>query len=327
MLTWVYRASILIACPAFVYFVISRETSSLIVGFGAGVLILMFEMLLEGMSLLTLIVGFIGAIGGVVGSKILNLLIQQTGLTELIIVWDKFAPLSHFALGVLGVAVSIRKFPELDSLDKDISSLARRRGSDLKVLDTSAIIDGRVVDICETKFLAGTIVVPRFVLNELHHLADSEDDLRRARGRRGLDMLARMQENPDVPIKIIDRDVPDIDAVDGKLVRLAKDLSAKVMTTDFNLNKVAALEGVVCLNVNDLTTALKPVVLPGEMMTLFVMKEGKERSQGIGYLDDGTMVIIEEGKERIGKRIDAQVTSILQTSAGRMIFSKFKGEH
>jgi len=326
MLIWVYRACILTACPAFVYFVISKEMNSLVVGLGAGVLIVMFEMLLEGMSLLTLIVGIIGAIGGVVGSKFLNLMIQQTGLTELMNAWDKFAALSHFAFGVLGVVVSIRKFPELDSLDKDILASARRRGSDLKVIDTSAIIDGRVVDICETKFLAGAMVVPRFVLNELHHLADSEDDLKRARGRRGLDMLARMQENPDVPIKIIDRDIPDIEAVDGKLVRLAKDLSAKVMTTDFNLNKIAALEGVVCLNVNDLTTALKPVVLPGEIMTLFVMKDGKERSQGVGYLDDGTMVIIEDGKERIGKRVDAQVTSILQTSAGRMIFSKFKAE-
>ncbi|PCI38794.1 MAG: PIN domain nuclease [Elusimicrobia bacterium] len=327
MLTWVYRAAILLACPAFAYFVISKETNSLIVGLGAGVLIVVFELLLEGMSLLTMIVGLIGAIGGLAGSKFLNLLIQNTGLTELVNAWDRFAPLSHFALTVLGMVVAIKKFPELDSLDKDIIASARRRGSDLKVLDTSAIIDGRVVDICETKFLSGVIVVPRFVLNELHHLADSEDDLRRARGRRGLDMLARMQENPDVPIKIIDRDIPDIKAVDGKLVQLAKDLSAKVMTTDFNLNKIAALEGVVCLNVNDLTTALKPVVLPGEMMTLFVMKEGKERSQGVGYLDDGTMVIIEEAKERVGKRVDAQVTSILQTSAGRMVFSKYRGDH
>jgi len=326
MITWIYRASILLACPAFAYFAVSKESASVMVGFGVGVLIVMLELLLEGMSLLTLIVGIIGGIAGVVGSKFLNVMIQETGLTDLVNAWDKFAPLSHFGFALLGMVVSIRKFPELDTLDKDILVNARRRGSDLKVLDTSAIIDGRVVDICETKFLSGSIVVPRFVLNELHHLADSEDDLKRARGRRGLDMLARMQENPDVPIKIIDRDVPEIEEVDGKLVRLAKDLSAKVMTTDFNLNKVAALEGVVCLNVNDLTTALQPVVLPGEMMTLFVMKEGKEREQGVGYLDDGTMVVIEDGRSRIGKRVDAQVTSILQTSAGRMIFSKFKAE-
>jgi uncharacterized protein YacL len=326
MTTWVYRGLILLACPAFTYFAVSKEPNSVAVGAGAGILIVAFEMLLEGMSLLTMIVGIIGGIGGFVASKFLNVMIQSTQLTELVNAWDKFAPLSHFALATLGIVVAVRKFPELDSLDKDILASARRRGSDLKVLDTSAIIDGRVVDICETKFLSGAIVVPRFVLNEMHKLADSEDDLKRARGRRGLDMLARMQENPEVPIKIIDRDVPEIDEVDGKLVRLAKDLSAKVMTTDFNLNKVAALEGVVCLNVNDLTTALKPVVLPGEVMTLFVMKAGKEREQGVGYLDDGTMVVIEEGRERIGKRVDAQVTSILQTSAGRMIFSKFKAE-
>ncbi len=183
-----------------------------------------------------------------------------------------------------------------------------------------------MIDICETKFLSGTLIAPRFVLQELHHLADSEEALKRARGRRGLDILARLQENPEIPVKIIDKDLPEIPDVDGKVVRLARDLGAKVITTDFNLNKIAALEGVVCLNVNDLGAALKPVVLPGEAMSLFVMKEGKEKDQGIGYLDDGTMVVVEDGKKHIGKRLEVGVTSILQTSAGRMVFGKARGE-
>ncbi|MEK7746981.1 MAG: PIN domain-containing protein, partial [Elusimicrobiota bacterium] len=214
----------------------------------------------------------------------------------------------------------------LDDLDKDILKMGKRRGAELKVMDTSAIIDGRIVDICETKFLSGTLVVPRFVLQELHQLADSADSLKRARGRRGLDILARLQENVEIPVRIIDKDVAGPSEVDAKVVRLAKDLGAKVVTTDFNLNKIAAIEGVVCLNVNDLTTALKPVVLPGESMSLFIMKEGKEREQGVGYLDDGTMVVVEDGKRHIGKRVDLQVSSILQTSAGRMVFGKFRSE-
>jgi uncharacterized protein YacL len=222
--------------------------------------------------------------------------------------------------------VAVRKSPEFDELDKDILKMGKRRGADMKVLDTSAIVDGRVIDIGETKFLSGTLIVPRFVLQELHHLADSQDPLKRARGRRGLDILARLQENTDIPVKILDKDPVDVAEVEGKVVRLAKDLGAKVITTDFNLNKIGALEGVACLNVNDLGTALKPVVLPGESMALFVMKDGKERDQGVGYLDDGTMVVIEDGRRWIGKRVEVGVTSILQTSAGRMVFGKAKGE-
>jgi uncharacterized protein YacL len=202
--------------------------------------------------------------------------------------------------------------------------MGKKRGANVKVLDTSAIIDGRLIDIGEAHFLSGSLIVPRFVLTELNFLADSPDPMKRARGRRGLDVLARLQENSEVPVKIMDSDFPDIAEVDEKVVRLAKDLGAKIITTDFNMNKVASLQGVLCLNVNDLGLALKPVVLPGESMPLFVMKEGKEREQGIGYLDDGTMVVVEDGRKQIGKRVDVGVTSILQTSAGRMIFARIR---
>ncbi|MDE2141540.1 MAG: TRAM domain-containing protein, partial [Elusimicrobia bacterium] len=181
-------------------------------------------------------------------------------------------------------------------------------------------------DVVETHFLSGTLVVPRFVLTELHRLADSEDPLKRARGRRGLDVLARLQENVSIPVKILDKDMPDVKVTEDKIVELAREMGAKIVTTDFNVNKVASLRGVICLNVNDLSTSLKTVVLPGEGMSVFVMKEGKEREQGIGYLDDGTMVVIDDGRRAIGKRVDATVTSIHQTSNGRMIFAKARPE-
>lgn len=323
---WLFRAFVVVACPAIVYFQISRSAKGIIVGLVTGAFIVALELLVAEVSLLTIISGVLGTTLGIIVAKLIDYTVFQMGNEALYQAWDKYSILRYFALGVLGMIVAIRKFPEFDDLDKDILKASRRRGADLKVLDTSAIIDGRIIDISETRFLSGQLVVPRFVLTELHHLADSPDSLKRARGRRGLDILARLQENPDIPVKILDKDVVEIPEVDGKVVRLARDLGAKVITTDFNMNKVAAVEGVVCLNINDLTTALKPVVLPGEAMSLYVMKEGKERDQGIGYLDDGTMVVIEDGRKHIGKRLEVGVTSILQTSAGRMIFGKARGE-
>jgi len=326
MLTWIYRAALVVGFPLVVYFQISHTRAGVLVGLGVGVVLVLTEMAIESISLLTMIAGLLGAGAGLLISKILDYLVFQFGHEDVYRVWDQYEILRHLALALLGMGIFIRKFPELDTLDKDILAAGKRRGSSMRVMDTSAIIDGRVVDICDTKFLTGTLIVPRFVLQELHHLADSGDGIKRARGRRGLDMLSRMQENPEIAVKIIDKDVPSVSDVDGKVVRLAKDLGACVVTTDFNLNKIAAVEGVVCLNVNDLTTALKPVVLPGETMAIFVMKEGKERDQGIGYLDDGTMVVIEDGKRHIGKRVDIVVSSILQTSAGRMVFGRYKGD-
>ena len=190
------------------------------------------------------------------------------------------------------------------------------------VLDTSVIIDGRITDLCQTKFIEGRLIIARFVLKELQQIADSADALKRNRGRRGLDILNKIQKNTKIIVKIHDEDFPDITEVDAKLVKLAKVLDAKVFTNDYNLNKVAELEGVAVLNINELANALKPVVLPGEMMEVKIVKEGKEHNQGVAYLDDGTMVVVEEGRNLLGKTIQVTVTSVLQTSAGRMIFGK-----
>ncbi len=196
----------------------------------------------------------------------------------------------------------------------------------LKILDTSVIIDGRISDLCETGFLEGVFLTPQFILHELQHIADSSDSMKRARGRRGLDVLHKLQEMPGFEVRIVDTDYPEIREVDSKIVALAKDVSAKVITNDLNLNKVAELQGVQVLNINQLCNALKPVVLPGEVMRVFVLKEGKEFAQGIAYLDDGTMIVIDEARKSIGKNVAITVTSVLQTPAGRMIFSRIKEE-
>jgi uncharacterized protein YacL len=194
---------------------------------------------------------------------------------------------------------------------------------ELQVLvDTSVIIDGRIADISQTGFISGIILIPRFVLNELQHIADSPDVLRRNRGRRGLDMLNKLQKESLVPIRIMEIDVDGSREVDDKLVRLAKDLSCPIITNDYNLNRVAELQGIKVLNINELANAVKAVVLPGETVTLHVLQEGKELGQGVGYLDDGTMVVIEEGRRHIGQTVDVNVTRVLQTVAGRMIFAQ-----
>ncbi|AGB40172.1 integral membrane protein (PIN domain superfamily) [Halobacteroides halobius DSM 5150] len=193
-----------------------------------------------------------------------------------------------------------------------------------KILDTSVIIDGRIADICQTSFIEGVLVVPGFVLEELQHIADSSNILKRNRGRRGLDILKKMQNEIDIEVQIYDYDFEEIEEVDSKLVKLAQVLEGKVVTNDYNLNKVAELQGVTVLNINELANAVKPVVLPGEEMEVKIIKDGEEPGQGVGYLEDGTMVVVDEGKDYIGDEIDVLVTSVLQTAAGRMIFAKPK---
>jgi len=200
----------------------------------------------------------------------------------------------------------------------------RDNRNDLLVLDTNAIIDGRIADIIQTGFIHGTLLIPRFVLDELRHIADSPDALRRNRGRRGLEMLTQLQKGSDVPVQISDIDFEDTHEVDSKLVRLAKTLRCPIVSNDFNLNRVATIEGVKVLNINELANAVKPVILPGEDMTLRIVQEGKEPGQGIGFLDDGTMVVVEGGRRFLNTELSIAVTRVLQTAAGRMIFAQPK---
>jgi len=223
----------------------------------------------------------------------------------------------------LGAVLGARK-AEHFTLDSLRTGGSRGTAPANKILDTSVIIDGRIADICETGFLDGVLLVPQFVLNELQYIADSPDPLKRNRGRKGLDILQRIQKGIHVKVVITPTDFPDLKEVDLKLIELAKQSRAKILTNDFNLNKVAQLRGVEVLNVNELANSLKPVVLPGEPMKVFIIKEGKEPNQGVGYLDDGTMVVVDNAKRLIGKTVDIVVTSVLQTTAGKMFFGRFE---
>lgn len=207
--------------------------------------------------------------------------------------------------------------------DQDTANIKKEKSSDTyKIMDTSVIIDGRISDISETGFLEGILIIPRFVLIELQQIADSSDSLKRQRGRRGLDILNKMKKGIKLIVQIVDDDFPEVKEVDEKLVLLAKKFNGIVVTNDFNLNKVAQIQGVKVLNINELANAVKPIVLPGEELTITVIKEGKDSNQGVGYLEDGTMVVVESGHQYIGKKVDVIVTSVLQTTAGRMIFAK-----
>jgi len=226
--------------------------------------------------------------------------------------------------GFAGISLGLTRASNWESL---ITAVERNRNTgaiSAKIVDTSVLIDGRILDICDSGFIEGTLMVPRFVLHELQHIADASDVLRRAKGRRGLDILKKLQgADSKVTIEITEEDPQDIREVDAKLVKLASKHGAKVLTTDFNLNKVAQIEGVQVLNINDLANALKPAALPDERMRVKIIKEGKEMSQGVGYLDDGTMIVVDGGREHMGKTVDVIVTSVLQTAAGRMIFTRY----
>lgn len=271
-----------------------------------------------------------GALGLAVGLIISNLLGSAFLPIPLV---GKYVPgVLSIILGYLGINVAIRKRDELFSLFSSFPKLGKDKQKDgkasnihqYKILDTSVIIDGRIADICKSGFIEGTLVIPVFVLEELQHIADSSDLLKRNRGRRGLDILNRIQKELNMYVQIDNRDFDDISEVDSKLVKLGQILKAKVVTNDYNLNKVAELQGVPVLNINELSNAVKPVVLPGEEMVVHVVKDGKELGQGVAYLDDGTMIVVDGGRRHIGETIGVLVTSVLQTAAGRMIFAKPK---
>jgi uncharacterized protein YacL len=226
-------------------------------------------------------------------------------------------------LGYMGIVIGASKGEWLEPARVIAAFRDTSRLQHYKILDTSVIIDGRIADICETGFIDGTLVAPQFVLRELQQVADSSDSLKRNRGRRGLDILQKIQKMANVTVQIVETDFPEIREVDLKLIELARRLSGKIVTNDFNLNKVAQLRGVPVLNINELANSLKPVVLPGELMKVFIIKEGKEAGQGVAYLDDGTMVVVDQARKALGKTIEVSVTSVLQTTAGKMIFCRW----
>jgi len=273
----------------------------------------------------------LGAVGLVIGLIIAFLISQPLYNLDISYLGTAASVLVYLFFGYLGINIATRKKDEISislgsrfSIGSSNKNKKNSTKASPKILDTSVIIDGRIADICRTGFIEGTLIIPEFVLKELRHIADSADGLKRNRGRRGLDILNRLQNEQIIDVKIDAHDFPEVSEVDIKLLKLAEMVNGQVLTNDFNLNKVAEFQGVQVLNINELANAVKPVVLPGEEMTLQVIREGKESGQGLAYLDDGTMIVVEGGKKYIGETIEVIVTSVLQTSAGRMIFAKKK---
>ena len=291
------------------------------VGLLSGVAIIIFEIRLRRISLKRLIGAAAGSILGIVGAFLMSQ-VMDGGLRTESLAFLELAIL--LLMWYVGLVVGAAKGEMLN-----LSAMGGLFGGDkspqnsYKILDTSVIIDGRIADVAETGFADGVIVVPQFVLWELQLVADSADALKRNRGRRGLDVLQRIQKMSNLEVRIVDNDYPQTKEVDLKLIELAKELGGKIVTNDFNLNKVAQLQGVAVLNINELANSLKPVVLPGETMKVFILKEGKEYNQGVAYLDDGTMVVVDNARRKISKTIDVSVTSVLQTTAGKMIFGRY----
>jgi len=291
-------------------------------GLALGVAIVVLERRLKQASLARLIGAVVGGIIALIGCLLISLVIQRaTGANQS----TTFLELVILSLGIyIGVSVGAKKGEMLNLAALGGFIGGEKSGKQrMNVLDTSVIIDGRIADIAETGFVDGVMAIPQFVLRELQLVADSADSLRRNRGRRGLDVLQRLQKSSQVRVQIIEDDFAHIREVDMKLVELGKLYGYKIVTNDFNLNKVAQLNGVEVLNINELANAVKPVVLPGEIMRIFIIKEGKEYNQGVGYLDDGTMVVVDNARRMISKTIDVAVTSVLQTTAGKMIFGRF----
>lgn len=293
-----------------------------IAGFLFAFAVILLEIRLRKASLRRLIGAAAGSILGILGAFLISLIFMHTTMPE---ATRSFFSLSIFlVMAYIGLVLGANKgdMLNLQALGGLFGSERSSRHS-TKLLDTSVIIDGRVADIAETLFLDGTVVIPQFVLRELQLVADSADPLKRQRGRRGLEVLQRIQKMTALDVRIADDDFPQIAEVDAKLVELAKRYDAKIVTNDFNLNKVATLQGIEVMNVNQLANALKPVVLPGESMRVFILREGKEYNQGVAYLDDGTMVVVDGARRMINKTIDISVTSVHQTTAGKMIFGRY----
>lgn len=294
-------------------------------GAGIGTLGLILEFVFSRIGTGAMFSGLIGMSVGILFAKIIYYPVK-TLFSDMDGIYVTYIPVILTALfGYSGLLLGLRKGKGF-TLSGIIKTYKGGGGENLKIIDTSVIIDGRIADICEAGFVEGGFILPQFILQELQHIADSSDTLKRERGRRGLDVLHKIQKMSNIIVKIVEEDFPKIKEVDAKLVALAKMLSAKIITNDFNLNKVAELQGVSVLNINELANALKPVVLPGETMKVFIIKEGKESNQGVGYLEDGTMVVVDNARRLINKNIEVTVTSVLQTTAGRMIFTKLKEE-
>ncbi len=323
MFILIARLIVIIAGPVIGYFKISPGPQGILIGTAVACGVIFVEILIQKIPLDDIVAGILGLVLGLISAKLLDYSIALTESPRLLTLIQQYSLLIKIVFAYIGMVIALKKKEEIDLLDKNILSPSRTRlYNEIKILDTSALIDGRISEIGQTGFIEGTVAIPSFVLKELQSLADSHDQLKRARGVRGLDILKQLQQDRELQLKVVEKDYPEEEEVDAKIVKMAEELKAKIVTTDYNLNKLASVKGIKVLNVNELSNAVKAMVLPGEALQVFVLKEGKERGQGVGYLDDGTMVVVEEGKKFIGRKIEVVVENIHQTSAGRIVFAQ-----
>lgn len=323
MLMWIVRILIILSGPLIAYFQVDPTLTSAFIGLAISIGIVIFEYVFQETPLDTLVIAILGIVLGLVVAKLVDYAAMLMNNPNIDTFFQKYSLLIKILFSYFGMVIAVRKKDEMDLLDKGIFSLSKKHKTfEPVLLDTSAIIDGRIYDICETKFILATLVIPKFVLSELQSLADSNDAIKRNRAKRGMDIAAKLIKSENIAVKIYEKNYSEIEGADAKLIELAKEIDAKIITTDFNLNKLASLQGVTVLNINDLANSLTPIYLPGESFMIFLVKEGNQQNQAIGYLDDGTMVVAEDGRKFVGKRVELNVTSIIQTSSGRMVFGR-----
>jgi uncharacterized protein YacL len=301
------------------------EWISAAIGGLVGILIVSIDIFFKQYTVRNILAVILGLALGLLTHRLFMMVVAYAHFTSE--VTRNFGIATAIIFSYLGIITVLRGQDEFSLMIPFVQLDSKGPGEEMILLDTSVIIDGRIADIANTHFLSSKLILPRFVLKELQLIADSSDPLKRARGRRGLDVLNAIQSNPNITVKIHELDFPEFNTVDAKLVKMGQVLQAKVFTNDYNLNKVAELQGVKVLNINDLANALKPVVMPGEEMEIKILKEGKEHEQGVAYLDDGTMVVVDNGKRRLGHTVKVTITSVLQTQAGRMIFAKLSDDN
>jgi len=330
--SWVLRFLLFLICGISGYYLISGIFSSPQMGLWGllgGISLASLTLLIEGGLKKIPLRNLLGSLVGLILGMILSNLLSNIFLANLF--EDRQIALPFYGLlygvcGYIGLLIGFKKGDEIHPSNWKFLSKEPPQSGNTKILDTSVIIDGRIADITETGFVEGALLIPQFVLGELQHIADSSDPVKRTRGKRGLEVLHHIQKQADVDVRIVDTDYPSVKDVDAKLIEMAKEVGGKIVTNDSNLNKVAELQGISVLNINELANALKPVVLPGEEMNAKILKEGKEIGQGVAYLDDGTMIVVDNGRKQMGKTVEIIVTSVLQTPAGRMIFARLKEE-
>jgi len=332
MNSWILRLILFLICGVSGYTLAKGLSPSPWIGLWGllgGLILAALTLLIEGrlkkIALKNLLGSIIGLIFGIIIANLIANVFLSNPLNHQQILLPLYGGL-YGICGYIGLRIGSKKGEEIHLSGWKLFSKSHPRSDNTKILDTSVIIDGRIADITETGFVEGALLIPQFVLNELQHIADSSDPIKRTRGKRGLEVLHHIQKQVNVDVRIVDTDYPSVKEVDAKLIELAKEVRGKIVTNDSNLNKVAELQGIEVLNINELANSLKPVVLPGEEMNVKILKEGKEMGQGVAYLDDGTMIVVDNGRRQMGRTVDVIVTSVLQTPAGRMIFARLKEE-